>query len=80
MTEAVTRAKEAEIAFGGSVKKENTRSLPSHNSTKQGQKSKSQNQDNSYKKDRVVCSHCQKEGHTKEKCFDIIGFPSDRSK
>ncbi|EOY04499.1 Uncharacterized protein TCM_019740 [Theobroma cacao] len=28
-------------------------------------------------KNEVVCSHCAKNGHVKEKCYCIIGFPPD---
>lgn len=27
------------------------------------------------KRPRVVCDHCNKPGHVKEKCFDLIGYP-----
>lgn len=27
-------------------------------------------------KSRVICSHCGKSGHTKDKCYRIIGFPT----
>lgn len=29
------------------------------------------------KKSNLICSHCKKPGHTVDKCYRIIGFPSD---
>ncbi|XP_075091857.1 uncharacterized protein LOC142172007 [Nicotiana tabacum] len=38
---------------------------------------KSQSSDSKGKKNNLICSHCKKPGHSVDKCYRIIGFPSD---
>lgn len=48
---------------------QNGSSQASQQGTQQGYKSKSS------KKDRPVCAHCGIVGHTRDKCFKLIGYP-----
>nr|XP_016442568.1 PREDICTED: uncharacterized protein LOC107767981 [Nicotiana tabacum] len=38
---------------------------------------KSQSSDFKGRKNNLICSHCKKPGHSVDKCYRIIGFPSD---